>query len=77
MNAAFDVVDWDVHLVRQVLARAGKPLSAKTIQAQADLCLESTYAALVRMHESEAVRIVGLKGGMQAGRKWELMNAPA
>ena len=77
MSAVFDITDWDVHLVRQVLVRAGRPLAATTIQARADLCHERTYAALVRMESGDAVRVVPLKGGMHAGREWELMNAPA
>lgn len=77
MNASVDIVDWDVHRVRQVLVRAGRPLAATTIQAQANLCHERAYAALVRMESAETVRIVGLNGGLCAGREWELMNAPA
>jgi hypothetical protein len=37
MTAAFDAAAWDVHLVRQVLTRAGQALPAKTIQARTDL----------------------------------------
>ena len=73
MSAAFSGVDWEVHLVRRVLARAGKSLPAKAIQAQAELCLESTYAALAHMHASEAVRVIKVKGPRQ-GREWELTD---
>ncbi len=77
MSAVFDVTDWDVHLVRQVLVRAGRPLAATTIQARADLCHERTYAALARMESLEAVRILVDGRDQDHGREWELMNAPA
>ena len=74
MTAAFDAADWDVHLVRQVLTRAGQALSAKTIQARTDLCWESTYAALLRMHACDAVRIISV-GRRRSVRAWELLRA--
>lgn len=71
MTAAFDAAAWDVHLVRQVLTRAGQALPAQTIQARTDLCWESTYAALLRMHACDAVRIISRR----SVRAWEPMSA--
>jgi hypothetical protein len=76
MSAVFQGTDWDVHLVRQVLVRAGRPLPATTIQTRADLCHERTYAALVRMYSGDAVRVLIDVSNQDQGREWELMNAP-
>lgn len=73
MSAVFAGTDWDVHLVRQVMVRAGRPLPATTIRARAELCHERTYAALVRMHDSEAARITINGNDRDHDRAWELM----
>jgi hypothetical protein len=73
MSPVFDATERDVHLVRRVLTRARGPLSAATIQARADLCHERTYAALVRMHDTDAARITIDGNNQDHGRAWELM----